>query len=189
MISKKATELELIESCLRGNRGDFEPLVSTYQRSVIALAINVTGSYDDAADIVQETFVQAYINLHRFDTGRSFKTWLLGIAVKRCLDLLRKRKNFLNIFLKHSRDFNEQREHVYMNNKTLQESELFSPLLKKLKKKERAALTLKLNESFSSQEIAAVLGCSESTARVHLFNAKKKLKKLLTIPGSSGGEK
>lgn len=180
MKTNAATETQLIESCLQGKRGDFEPLVNMYQRNVLALAINVTGSHDDALDIVQDTFVQAYSNLHRFDTGRNFKSWLLGIAVKRCLDLLRKRKSILNAFLKHSKDFKEQREHVYLKNKTLQDSELFSPLLKQLKKKERVALILKLNEGYSAQEIGAVLGCSESTARVHLFNAKNRLKKLLT---------
>jgi RNA polymerase sigma-70 factor (ECF subfamily) len=172
-------ELKLIESCLQGNRVDFETLVKKYGNNVMALAVNITGNHDDALDAVQETFVQAYSNLDRFDRRRKFKTWLLGIAVKRCLDILRKRKSFLNYFLKHSNDFQEERERAYMKNKSLEDSELFLPLLKKIKEKERVAIVLKVNEGYSAREIGTVLNCSESTVRVHLFNARRRLKKLL----------
>ena len=50
-------------------------------------------------------------------------------------------------------------------------------LLLKLPARERAAISLAAFEGFSAREIGAALGCSESTARVHLFNARLKLKK------------
>ena len=61
----------------------------------------------------------------------------------------------------------------------LAESEFFSPLLKQLKPRERLALMLKMEENFSAREIAEVLNCSESTARVHVFNAKRKIRRIL----------
>ncbi len=57
------------------------------------------------------------------------------------------------------------------------ESAVLSPLLKKLTVKERLALSLSVNEEYTAAEIAEVLQCAESTARVHLFNAKRKLRK------------
>ena len=145
---------------------------------MIALAINILGDHDDSLDIVQETFVQAFTNLHRFDTQRNFKSWLLGIAAKRCLDHLKKQRSFLNYFLKQPRQFHLD-ANLTIDSKTIEESETFYPLLKKMKTNERIALLLKINENYSAKEIADVLHCSESTARVHLFNAKQKLKKEL----------
>jgi RNA polymerase sigma-70 factor (ECF subfamily) len=173
-------ELNLIKLCLQGRRDCYEPLVKKYQTNVMALAMNILGNRDDALDILQETFVQAYTHLHRFDLERKFKTWLLAIAVKRCLDLLRKRKSFLKYFQNHSGDYHQQRKEVYETALTLEDSELFAPLLKQLKERERIALVLKMNENYSAAEIGDILGCSESTARVHLFKAKQQLKKWMT---------
>ena len=171
-------EIQLIQTCLLGSRDHFEPLVKKFRSPIIALAVNILGNYDDALDIAQETFVQAFTNLHRFDTQRNFKSWILGIAAKRCLDHLKKQKSFLNYFLKHPKQFHLN-ANISTNHKTLEESETFQPLLKKMKNNERVALLLKINENYSAKEIADVLNCSESTARVHLFNAKQKLKKEL----------
>jgi RNA polymerase sigma-70 factor, ECF subfamily len=177
-------ELTLIKLCLQGRQDCYETLVKKYRSNVMALAMNILGNRDDALDILQETFIQAYINLDRFDLERKFKTWLLAIAVKRCLDLLRKRKSFLNYFLKHSGDFHKQQQQTQVTQYRLEDSEIFSPMLKQLKERERIALVLKMNENYSSAEIGETLGCSESTARVHLFNAKQRLKKLLTLQGN-----
>lgn len=167
---------QLIEQCLQGSRSSFEGLVKKFQNHVIALSINILGNYDDALDIAQETFVQAYTHLDRFDPERKFKTWILSIAAKRCLDHLKKRKSFLNYFLKQTREF-QLNMNPHFTHKPIEESEIFYPLLKKMKGKERVVLLLKVNENYSFKEIADVLNCSESTARVHLFNAKQKLKK------------
>jgi len=61
----------------------------------------------------------------------------------------------------------------------IEDSEIFSPILSKLKDKERIAISLRVNEGYSAKEIAQTLDCAESTARVYLFNAKRKLRKLL----------
>lgn len=181
-------EIQLIQTCLQGSRNHFEPLVKKYQSPVIALAVNILGNHDDALDIAQETFVQAFTNLYRFDTQRNFKSWLLGIAAKRCLDHLKKQRSFLNYFLKHPKQFHLD-ANISIDRKAIEESETFRPLLKKMKNNERVALVLKINESYSAKEIADVLNCSESTARVHLFNAKQKLKKELLAIGKNKNQK
>ncbi|MCP5108733.1 MAG: RNA polymerase sigma factor [bacterium] len=181
---KIENENQVIETCLLGHRSHFEPLVKKYQSHVIALAVNILGNYDDALDITQETFVQVYTNLHRFDLTRKFKTWVLSIAAKRCLDHLRKKKTILNYFLAQTKEFklNFFDKNQY---RLIEESEIFFPLLKKMKDNERIALLLQMNETYSAREIADVLECSENTARVHLFNAKQKLKKALVSTGKN----
>lgn len=166
----------IIEQSLRGDPEAFETLVKKYQASLIALTWNILGDADEARDMAQETFIQVYTHLERFDRTRSFKTWIFSIAVKRSIDRIRKKKSFLKYFNNQTKEMNPV---VEQRNKRIEESEIFSPLLKKLNHKERAAISLKVNEGFSAKEIAEVIKCSESTARVHLFNAKKKLKELM----------
>ena len=166
-----------IQACLNGEVDAFEGLVETYQSRVIALAWNILGDPDEARDAAQDTFIQAYINLHLFDLNRNFKTWLMGITVKRSIDRIRRQKSFLKFFKHHSENM------VFKNPPThypIEESEIFYPLLKLLNERERTALALKVNEGYSAREIGTVLNCSEATARVHLFKAKKKLKKALS---------
>jgi len=59
------------------------------------------------------------------------------------------------------------------------EQPLMKHILKKLSPKERISLFLWANEGFTSEEVSNVLKCSPSTARVYLFKARKKIKKLL----------
>ena len=61
----------------------------------------------------------------------------------------------------------------------LEDSEQFQLILKWLNEKERTALSLKLNEGYLAREIAEILGCKESTVRVYILNAKRKIKKIL----------
>lgn len=166
-------EQRVIQKCLNGDVQEFELLVRKYQASIMALAVNMVGDVDEARDVAQDTLVQAYVNLHRFDIERKFKTWVLSIAAKRSIDHLRKRKTFFKFFNQQVKRLGEK---PAASPSPLQKSDLFRQLLKGLRTRERTAVILKFNENYSAREIAEVLGCSENTARVHLFNAKVRLR-------------
>jgi RNA polymerase sigma-70 factor (ECF subfamily) len=165
----------MIRTCLAGNREAFEILVNRYESHVKALSWNIIGSPEEAMEISQETFLQAFKNLHLFDTGKNFKSWLLGITIKRSIDKLRKRKSFLNFFNRYSLEAPLAKEEI----KPFEESPIFHPLLKQLNERERIALSLQINENCTAKEIGKILDCSENSVRVSLFKAKKKLKKVL----------
>jgi RNA polymerase sigma-70 factor (ECF subfamily) len=179
----KMNEKEIIKTCLNGSVDAFETLVEHYQSRVIALAWNILGDPDEAKDTAQDTFIQAFKNLHRFDMKRNFKTWLMGITVKRAIDRIRKQKSFLKFFKHLTENANF---HIPANIHRIEDTEIFYPLLKILTEKERAAVTLKINDGYSAREIGAILNCSEATARVYLFKAKKKLKKALSLSPETG---
>ena len=166
-------ERSAIRLCLDGQNEAFEALVTRYESHVKALAWNITGSAEEAMEISQDAFLQAFKNLHLFDQTKPFKNWLLGITIKRSLDKIRKKKSFLYFFNRYAREVPMAKEEI----RPIEESAIFHPLLKRLNERERAALSLQINENYTAKEIGRILDCSENSVRVTLFKAKKKLKK------------
>lgn len=85
-------ERSAIEACREGNKEMFRPLVEKYRQQTFFFALQIVGNREDALDISQESFIRAYKNLGRFDTGRPFGAWLLRIVRNLCIDLLRRRR-------------------------------------------------------------------------------------------------
>ena len=143
----------------------------------MATAVNILGNRQDAEDVWQETFLQVFRNIERYDPSRSFKTWLLAITYRRAVDMIRKKRRFKSFA---SRAVFEQAPALSGGNPHPADPEpLPSALLGKLTHKERTALCLWANEGYTARDISGVLECSASTARVYLFNARRKIKALL----------
>ncbi|MEN6560384.1 MAG: RNA polymerase sigma factor [Acidobacteriota bacterium] len=170
-------EREMIDGCLRGDASSGRLLVETYGTLVLSVALNVLGNRQDAEDVCQETFFQVFRRLDRYDRARSFKTWLLTIAYRRSLDMLRKKRRFSE-FSARAR-FEPSVAGRPADPGPADPAPLPSKLLDALSARERAALALWANEGCAAADIAEVLGCSASTARVYLFNARRKVKALL----------
>src|ERR1700745_2899601 len=91
-LAPKIEEEELIRAVQQGDQSSFEELVRSYDQSVLALAMNLLRSPEDARDVYQEAFLRVYKNIHSFRFDCSFYTWLYRIVTNICLDHLRKRK-------------------------------------------------------------------------------------------------
>jgi RNA polymerase sigma-70 factor (ECF subfamily) len=167
-------EQELIAGCLRGRMEDFRMIVERYSAPAMALAMNILGNRADAEDACQELFIQVYRHLKSYDKERSFKNWVYTILYRRCLDTLKRRRRSAELLKKMSRE-----TVLATPANPGHDRNLPSGLLEQLKAKERTALSLWANEGYTAREIGEVLGCSASTARVYLFQARKKIRKLL----------
>jgi RNA polymerase sigma-70 factor (ECF subfamily) len=170
-------EQALIAGCLQGRTEDFRMIVERYSAPALALALNVLGNYSDAEDACQELFIQVYRNLKSYDMNKSFKNWVYTILYRRCLDHLRRRRRSAELVRKVGRE--SELATPANPGSTGNPRCLPSGVLEVLGAKERTALCLWANEGYSAQEISEVLRCSASTARVYLFQARKKIKKLL----------
>jgi len=168
---------ELVAACLQGQGEEFRKIMDIYKGPVMALAMNILGNRQDAEDSFQETFIQVYRNLGRFDPQRSFKNWIFTILYRRCLDQLKKKRRFQIAFnkAKHETPRGTPPDTAGAG----RGQPLSKEILGRLNPKERIVLTLWANEGFTAAEISDVLRCSSSTARVYLFNARKKIKSLL----------
>lgn len=173
-----------IERVLRGESSAYESLVNRYQAGLVAFLWNLLGNGEDARDAAQEAFIKAYVNLGRFDRTRSFKTWLFAIAYKHGIDLLRRKRPLPDLWDKMTTTGHAP--FAAAEPGPIEESPMWRPLLARITTQERAVLALKYNEGLEIGEISSALGCAESTVRVHLLNARRKLKKELQVAGFAG---
>lgn len=172
------TDKQLLKSCLEGDVDKFRQIVERYKGKVTGLAINILGNREDAEDACQEAFINVFQNLEKFDFDRSFKDWLFTILYNRCIDRIRKRNRFYNFFNKKKIDYHD----IHNSNHNLNPDDMIASsdsLLKRLSPKERTAIYLWAYEGYTSDELGDVLQCSSSTARVHIYKARKKIKKIL----------
>jgi RNA polymerase sigma-70 factor (ECF subfamily) len=170
-------ERDIIEGCLQGSLVAEKEMVTAYGTLVLSVALNVLANRQDAEDVSQETFLQVFRHLDRYDRERSFKTWLLTIAYRRALDMARKRRRFKEFEARAKREAAAAVER--RNPGPEAPAALPSKLLETLSPRERTALCLWANEGYAAKDIAQVLSCSASTARVYLFTARRKIKALL----------
>jgi RNA polymerase sigma-70 factor (ECF subfamily) len=87
----RRAEIELARRARRGDAAAFDALVRRFHRPVYRFCWRLVRS-PDAEDLAQDTFVRAFVHFERFDPQRPVLPWLIAIARRLCLDLLRRRK-------------------------------------------------------------------------------------------------
>jgi RNA polymerase sigma-70 factor, ECF subfamily len=92
----RRAELELARRARRGDAAAFDELVLRFQRPVHRFCWWLLRS-PDAEDLAQDTFVRAFVHFERFDPERPVLPWLIAIARRLCVDVLRRRKMMTNV--------------------------------------------------------------------------------------------
>jgi RNA polymerase sigma-70 factor (ECF subfamily) len=171
------SDSELIKKCLAGDVEEYRKLMDKYSGKAMALAVNILRNREDAEDVCQDAFIKAYHHLPQFDLTASFKSWFYTVLYNRCLDQIRKKKRYYKFMEKYKKEPETQAFAVGANPGSSFPYD--HRLLKELSPKERLTLYLWAQEGYTSEEIASVLRCSPSTARVHLYKSRKKVKAVL----------
>ena len=175
-------EEELIKSALAGKSSCFEVLVTRYQDRLYTAMISVVGSTDEAEDVVQEAFIQAYLKLDTFQQNSRFFTWLYRIAFNFALARRRRRRGHLS--LEESREISgaEPKSKTESPDSRLSRSEdvnLVHQALAILSEDHRSILVLREMDDLAYEEIAEVLQISIGTVRSRLNRARLALKQQL----------
>ena len=179
------TDRELIERTLAGDGGAFALLVERFQRNIYRVAYAIVRDDMEADTITQDTFIQAYTHLGRFEGRAELETWLTRIAINRSRDLLRRRR-FVSLFTRIDDDETE----FYLepvDERPDPEREMMSHQLKaaieraerKLSTQQKIIFRLRHYEDRPLEEIADLLGLRAGTVRAHLFRAVHKIRKEL----------
>ena len=175
----------LIADCLAGKRDAFGELVTRYQTRLFNAAVRLVDSPEDAADVVQEAFLNAYQALHSFKGDAEFFTWLYRIAFNTAISQKRKRRSAISLDAvgssEHSLEPDDPSEYVRPG-AALERSEEESRLqeaLNRLSHEHRDVLVLKDLEGLKYEEIAEILGVPIGTIRSRLHRARLELRDLL----------
>ncbi len=180
VVSKE--EKELIKKVKNGNRFAFNTLVKNYQKKIYHLARRIVMNHEDADEVVQETFIKAYINISKYSEEYKFYTWLYRIAVNTSLTLLKKKKYRGLSLEKLTEDGHFQPTSEDDTQQSSQNSELkklVKEALKSLSPQLRTVFILRTWEEMSYKEIAQTLKISEGTVMSRLNRARDKLKRIL----------
>jgi len=168
-----ADDLTLIGKVLvLGDKRAFDSLTVKYQGFIRRFLQNLCGNDEMLADdLAQETFIKAYLNLHKFKGIANFSTWLTRIAYNIFYDYTRNKKEcFENLEVV---DFEISQTHTPMENYD------FEQLLKILNPQERAVVLLFYMEDFPIKKIAKAMQIPAGTVKSLLFRSKNKLKTTL----------
>jgi RNA polymerase sigma-70 factor (ECF subfamily) len=171
-------DVELVKEVQNGSREAFAELMKRYQERVYWVARRVVGSHDDADDVVQETFVKAYLALGDFRGDASFYTWIYRIAVNMSLNVLRKRK--ILSYLHESELLTRILSSSDDPEKDLEQSEIETALkrvIAKLPGKQKAVFVMRYFDEMTYKEIGIVLKTSEGGLKANYFHALRKVRK------------
>ena len=168
------SDFELIDRFLAGDTSAFDRLIQKYQHDIYRLAYRITLSVDDAKDLAQDTFLQAYRALTGFHRRSSFHTWLYRIAVHLCFHY-RKRQSRVEPVAEVPEGPGDAAQPL-QDLLAAEQRQAVSMAIATLPPQQRAALTLRVHHSLSYKEIGMALRCSEGAARANVFHAIQKLR-------------
>jgi RNA polymerase sigma factor (sigma-70 family) len=172
----------VIQKILDGEISIFEILIRRYNGPLYKIARSFGLNHQDAEDMMQETHLKAYLNLHSFRQEASYKTWISRIMVRNCLRHLG--KSFNKNEHPSTEKIHEGMQPLYsnsqesaMNRKEM--AKLLEYSLEKLPLPYKTVFVLREMEGFSVAETAALLEITTVNVKVRLNRAKAMLHKEL----------
>lgn len=180
-----ADDYGLIASCLAGKTQAFGELVTRYQDRLFNTVIRMVGNSEDARDVVQEAFLNAYQSLHSFKGDSLFFTWLYRIAVNTAISYRRKRKVLLRLHLGAEEsggidpaDSSEESRPGHAL-ELAEEERRVHDALSRLSPEHRAVLVMKDLEGQKYEDMAEILDVPIGTIRSRLHRARLELRDIL----------
>lgn len=193
------TDDQLVRETLGGTREAYRTLVERYQNRLSAMALDILRSREDAEDVVQETFVKAFLSLGQFKGESSFYTWIYRICFNMAVDIRRKaaRRGGTHLEYKEQVSVNkggdgavsgatqgtlDPSQRLEGPHDALARKELgrkIQEVLGELSEEHRAVITLREIDGLDYEDISQALGVPKGTVMSRLFYARKALQKAL----------
>lgn len=179
-----ASDQDLIRMVLIGDSVAFERLFNRYKGFIYQLYMQRTsGNTDDTADLLQETFVKVYLNLHRYNPEFTFGQWISTIARNTFIDYIRKRRDDLSID-----NICVESASITATSVTPEESIINSQqraelnrILSMMNPRYRVLIELRFFKEYSYEEIAKELNLPLGTVKTQLHRARELLCNTLRV--------
>jgi RNA polymerase sigma-70 factor (ECF subfamily) len=185
--ASQAEDNILITNVLNGDTEAFGQLVKKHHELLFNLSFRMLGSREEAEDVIQQVFIEAYRHLKDFHREAQFSTWLYSITLNRTRNCLRSRKSRSLVSIDPNWTDEEQRAEIQLTDhspspeKQLEKKsdlEWLHKNVKFLSADYQAIVTLHYFQNLSLQDVSVRLGRPVATVKVYLHRARKELLKL-----------
>ncbi|MGD8778370.1 MAG: sigma-70 family RNA polymerase sigma factor [Ignavibacteria bacterium] len=177
---KKLSDIEIIDSVLKGNQGDFALLVDKYKDKAFSLLKRLLRNEMDAEEALQDSFLKAYNSLASFRRESKFSTWFYRIAYNTGLTIVasKKRKVEQEMYsIDEHFELGDFDNEVYST--TTNAKEYLLKMIDKLPIRNALVLILFYIDDMSLNEISQVMDISLVNAKVLLHRSRNSLRDLL----------
>ncbi|GAB1856468.1 RNA polymerase sigma factor [Flavobacteriaceae bacterium MHTCC 0001] len=168
------THKDLVEKSKLGDRKTQYKLYSLYVNAMFNVCIRIVKSKEDAEDILQESFVDAFKNLNSFRYESTFGSWLKRIVINKSINYLKLKRVPLVNMDDYDNWIPEQEEVPEVKEENLN-VDTIKAAIKQLPEGYQTIINLYLIEGYDHVEIGEILGISTSTSKSQYHRAKKKL--------------
>lgn len=178
-----AAALALLERAKAGDPDAFGALAEAHREGLLRLCYRMTGSREEAEDLVQETLLKAYSKFGTFELRSSLSTWLYRIATNACLDHQRGRKPWdldkrWQWFRENGELAQQLEQTLYLSPERAAEvrevaATCINCITMSLPPKQRAAVVLCDQAGLSREEAARAIGASVASVKTELHRARK----------------
>ena len=160
-------------------REAFECIVKEYNEQLYWQIRRLVFSHDDANDILQNTFIKAWINIDYFRGDAKMSTWLYRIALNECLTFLNKQRaaNQLSIDEADKELLNKLESDTYFDGDDTQK--IFLQAIHTLPEKQQIVFNLKYFKEMKYEEISEIVGTSIGALKASYHHAVKKIEAFL----------
>jgi RNA polymerase sigma factor (sigma-70 family) len=176
------SDVEIIEKILKGEFALFEILIRRNNPFLYKAGRSYNYNHEDTQDLMQDTFINAYSNLSKFENRSSFKTWIIKIMLNNCYQ----KKQLFSFKNEMAKEIDDKSIPMFSNqqnndaNKTVLNRELnfiIENALHEVPEDYRMVFSLREVNGLSVKETAEVLNISEVNVKVRLNRAKTMLEK------------
>ncbi len=180
MSHKKEHIDTLLQLCLEGKQSAQLEIYNRYYKAMYNTALRIVKNSAEAEDIMQESFLNAFLKLHSFKGGVTFGSWLKRIVINNSIYHYRKQRRnnevgLDKILYKVEDNDGIVSDHVF----TEQKAQKVMETMKRLKDNYRISLTLHLIEGYDYEEISTIMNISQANCRTTISRAKESLRKKL----------
>ncbi|KQM79215.1 RNA polymerase subunit sigma-24 [Pedobacter sp. Leaf216] len=165
---------------MQGSRAAQFELYKLYAKAMYNVALRILNYEEEAEDVLQEAFLDAFTRIVDFRQETTFGLWLKQIVINKSINYLRKRKME---FVSTDEISEVPDEDSFDDSEVRLQADEVRVAIAQLPDGYRVVLSLYLLEGYDHEEIAHILKISENTSRTQYMRAKKKLKSILEQKG------
>lgn len=170
---QQSTEEALRLGCIQQHPLAQKYFYQRYFGQLLGIAMRYTNSREEATDVINQAFLKIFNSLDQFRETGSFSGWMAKIVFHTAIDLIRQQKTYRQVM-----DFSTEADQVVESDASEQlDAEDLFRLIQQLPTASRTVFSLYVVDGYKHQEIADMLGISESTSKWHLANARQEMKK------------